>query len=67
MTARDERVVWTVPGAASDPHGCAAERVSPPFFPCLSSVVFGRREGKNDRLQERKWKSWGKTAGSKAR
>jgi len=34
MTARDERVVWTVPGTAADPPGSAAgqERISPCVF-----------------------------------
>jgi hypothetical protein len=44
MTARDERVVWTVPGAASDSLGSAAERMRPPLFTRLSSIVFERRE-----------------------
>jgi len=44
MTARDERVVWTVPGAAADPHGGAAERIRLPLFTRLSSIVFERRE-----------------------
>ena len=45
MTARGERVVWTVPGAASDPLGSAAGQLGPSSFPSLSSVVSGRREG----------------------
>ncbi len=46
MTARDERVVWTVPCAASDPLGGVANRLdSLPSSPSLSSVAFGRREG----------------------
>ncbi len=46
MTARAKRVLWTVPGAVADPHGSAAIRLRPPFFRSLSSVVFGRGEGK---------------------
>ena len=45
MTARDERVVWTVPGAAADPPGSAAEFFDLSFPLSLSSVVLGRREG----------------------
>jgi hypothetical protein len=45
MTARAKRAVWTVPGAASDPPGSAAERLNPLFFPRISSVVHERREG----------------------
>jgi hypothetical protein len=45
MTTRDERVVWTVPGAASDPLDSAAERLRSPFLSCISSVVFGCWEG----------------------
>ncbi len=45
MTARNERVVWTVPGAASDPPDSAVNRFGSSFLPSLSSFVFGRREG----------------------
>jgi len=45
MTARAKRVVWTVPGAASDPPGNAAGRLCPSATQRLSSVVFERREG----------------------
>ncbi len=45
MTARDERVVWTVPGAASDPPDSAVNRFGSQFLPSLSSFVFARGEG----------------------
>ncbi len=44
-TARAKRVVWTVPGAAADPPGSAAERFGPPRCSCVSSVVLERPEG----------------------
>lgn len=45
MTARDERLVWTVPGAASDPPGTPLVRLGTLFFPGLSFDDFGCREG----------------------
>ncbi len=45
MTARSKRVVWTVPGAASDPAGIAAEQYGLPFFHGFSFIVFERGEG----------------------
>jgi hypothetical protein len=45
MTTRAKRVVWTVPGAASDLPGNTAARFGPPLLPSRFSAVFERREG----------------------
>ena len=45
MTARAKRVVWTVPGAASDRPGSATEQLVPWFSVFLSSFVLEHTEG----------------------